>query len=108
MLLFERKKTQKINASSFFEYHSLVAQGPADSVIKSIADKAIFFTVASMWFFGSIRRGKTIGGGADKAFEKLKDAIGVGKFEAELVLLDPKQKPNEENDVKIKRFCEKL
>lgn len=28
-----------------FEYHSLVAQGPADSVIKSIADKAIFFTV---------------------------------------------------------------
>lgn len=46
MLLFERKKTQKINASSFFEYHSLVAQGPADSVIKSIADKAIFFTVA--------------------------------------------------------------
>ena len=42
MLLFERKKTQKINASSFFEYHSLVAQGPADSVIKSIADKAIF------------------------------------------------------------------
>ncbi len=48
MLLFERKKTQKINASSFFEYHSLVAQGPADSVIKSIADKAIFFTVASM------------------------------------------------------------
>ena len=44
----------------------------------------------------------------DSNFKKLKDAIGVGKFEAELVLLDPKQKPNEENDVKIKRFCEKL
>lgn len=48
------------------------------------------------------------GGGADKTFEKLKTTIGVDEFEAELVLLDPKEKVSEENDVKIKRFCEKL
>ncbi|MDD6328171.1 MAG: flavodoxin [Eubacteriales bacterium] len=46
------------------------------------------------------------GGGADKTFEKLKATIGVGEFEAELVLLDPKEKVSEENDDKIKHFCD--
>lgn len=46
--------------------------------------------------------------GAEKAFEKLKEALGTDKLEATLVLLDPKTKPEEGNAQKIKEFCEKL
>jgi len=46
--------------------------------------------------------------GADKAFDKLKSALKIDKFEAELVLLDPKTKPNSDNEQKIKKFCDKL
>ena len=59
--------------------------------------------------------GKTIaafacqsGAGAEKAFAKLKDALGVQELAAELILIDPKAKPSEENERKIKQFCEKL
>lgn len=48
------------------------------------------------------------GSGAEKAFEKLKTASGVEKLENELVLIDPKAKPSEENEKKIKDFCDKL
>ncbi len=48
------------------------------------------------------------GGGADKALQKLKQFLGVDSLSGELILIDPKDKPSEENDRKIKEFCEKL
>ena len=48
------------------------------------------------------------GAGAEKAFAKLKAAVGIDALEAELVLIDPKAKPNAENDRKIDDFCRKL
>ncbi len=48
------------------------------------------------------------GSGAEKAFGKLKAALGREKLEAELVLIDPKAKPSMENERKIKTFCEEL
>ena len=48
------------------------------------------------------------GAGAEKAFSKLKVAVGIDKLEAELVLIDPKAKPDPENDRKIEDFCTKL
>ena len=46
--------------------------------------------------------------GADKAFVKLKGELGTESLEAELTLLDPKTKPNPENEQKIRAFCAKL
>lgn len=46
--------------------------------------------------------------GADKAFVKLKEELGTENLEAELVLLDPKLKPDAGNEQKVKEFCEKL
>ena len=48
------------------------------------------------------------GAGAEKAFGKLLAAVGADKLEAELILIDPKDKPSEANDQKIQAFCEKL
>lgn len=46
--------------------------------------------------------------GADKAYIKLKEELGIDTFEAELTLLDPKLKPDDGNEQKIKDFCAKL
>ena len=43
-----------------------------------------------------------------KAFAKLKSALGIDRLEAELVLIDPKDKPSADNAEKIKAFCEQL
>jgi len=48
------------------------------------------------------------GSGAEKAFAKLKAAIGTDHFEAELILIDPKSKQTAETDEKIRRFCDAL
>ncbi len=48
------------------------------------------------------------GGGADKALEKLRKLLGIDGFDAELVLIDPKDKPSPENEEKIRAFCDKL
>ena len=48
------------------------------------------------------------GGGADKAIEKLKRFIGVESFAAELILIDPKDRPSEGNAEKTAAFCAKL
>ena len=48
------------------------------------------------------------GGGADKAVEKLKDFLEIKEFTGELVLIDPKEKENNENDNKIDEFCKKI
>ena len=45
------------------------------------------------------------GAGAEKAFAKLKAALGVTALEAETVLIDPKTKPSEANEQKIAAFC---
>lgn len=48
------------------------------------------------------------GGGADKALKKLQAFLGIEKFEAELILVDPKVQVKEEDDAKIAEFCEQL
>ena len=48
------------------------------------------------------------GKGAEKAFQKLKSAIGINELEAEMILFDPKSKPTEQNERKIREFCEKM
>ena len=48
------------------------------------------------------------GGGAEKAIAKLRQFLNVEEFQAELILIDPKDRPSEENDRKITAFCEKL
>ena len=44
------------------------------------------------------------GSGAEKAFQKLRECIGTD-VETTLVLIDPKAKPNADNDRKIREFC---
>ena len=48
------------------------------------------------------------GAGAEKAFGRLKEALDVSSFEAELILIDPKDKPSAENEQKIAEFCDLL
>lgn len=48
------------------------------------------------------------GSGAEKAFGKLRTCLGIDKLEAELILIDPKAKPDKANEQKIKEFCETL
>jgi len=38
----------------------------------------------------------------------MKKYLGIEEFEAELILIDPKDKEKEENDVKIAEFCSSL
>ena len=48
------------------------------------------------------------GSGAEKAFQKLRPCIGLDSLEAELILIDPKDKPKSENEQLIRDFCAKL
>ncbi|SDA38939.1 Flavodoxin [Butyrivibrio sp. INlla18] len=48
------------------------------------------------------------GNGAEKAFDRIKKQVGGEKFEAELILIDPKTRVNADNDGKIDSFCDKL
>lgn len=45
------------------------------------------------------------GGGAEKAIEKMKNYIGVDRFEAQLILIDPEVKKKDEDNRKISEFC---
>ena len=45
------------------------------------------------------------GGGADKAIEKMKKYIGIEEFEAELILIDPKEHVKAEDETAIENFC---
>lgn len=49
-----------------------------------------------------------MGGGADKAEEKLKQCLEISNFAAELILIDPKDKKSDEKDKQIEEFCEKI
>ena len=48
------------------------------------------------------------GGGGDKVIAKLKEFLGIGEFEAEMMLIDPAKKQTDENLALIRDFCEKL
>ena len=48
------------------------------------------------------------GAGAEKAFARLKACLGVERLEAELILIDPKDKPSPENDRRLAAFCAAL
>ena len=48
------------------------------------------------------------GGGGDKAIAKLKAMLGVDELEAEMVLVDPKDKPDPDKDHQIETFCKGL
>ncbi len=50
----------------------------------------------------------SMGGGAEKSFEKLKNYLFINNFKATLSLIDPKDKPSEENNNKINDFISKL
>lgn len=48
------------------------------------------------------------GRGAEGAFKKLKKEFDIAPIENELILIDPKDKPSNENEDKIKAFCSKF
>ena len=48
------------------------------------------------------------GGGAENAIEKLKQYLEIPQFEAELILIDPKDRQSEEKDKEIDTFCERI
>ena len=48
------------------------------------------------------------GSGAEKAFGKLKAALERETLDAELILIDPKDRPSEENERKLSEFCAAL
>ena len=48
------------------------------------------------------------GTGAEKAFRKLLECLGQEKLEASMILIDPKDRPNTENDRKIDDFIRKI
>ena len=48
------------------------------------------------------------GSGAEKALGRLKVALDVEALEAELVLIDPKSRPDPANEGKIEEFCRRL
>ena len=43
-----------------------------------------------------------------EAFRKLKAYLDIESMEAELVLIDPKDKPSDQNQANIKAFCDRL
>ena len=48
------------------------------------------------------------GNGAEKAFERVRNMIGIDAFAGTLILIDPKTRVNAENDKKIDSFCENI
>jgi flavodoxin len=49
-----------------------------------------------------------MGGGADKALDKLRNYLEVSELSAELVLIEPKNNNSEENIKKIEEFVDKI
>ena len=48
------------------------------------------------------------GNGAEKAFAKLKDLLGIEEYSATAIFIDPKAKPSDDNDRKLEDFCGKI
>lgn len=49
-----------------------------------------------------------LGGGADIAAQKMAEYLGIEGFKNQLILVDPVKKPSDENDKKIKEFCQQI
>ena len=49
-----------------------------------------------------------MGGGAEKAIEKLKQFLEISSLEAELILIDPKDRKTDNKDKQIEEFCNKI
>jgi flavodoxin len=50
----------------------------------------------------------SMGGGAEKSVDKLKNYLIINEFKAAMSLIDPKDKPSEENNKKIEEFISEL
>ena len=48
------------------------------------------------------------GSGGEKCIDRLRKLLGIEKFRAAAILIDPKDRPSAETDEKIKTFCDKL
>lgn len=48
------------------------------------------------------------GGGAKKTIGKLQKYLNINEFKAKLILIDPKENETDENNIKIKEFCEEI
>lgn len=48
------------------------------------------------------------GAGAEKAFAKLKTLLGIDDFYETAIFIDPKEKPSEENDLKLDLFSKRI
>ncbi len=48
------------------------------------------------------------GGGGEKALLRLKTLLKTDDFVSEMILIDPKDIPSEENDQKIQAFCDNM
>ena len=48
------------------------------------------------------------GAGAEKAFSKLKALLEIEDFYETAIFIDPKEKPSEENDLKLDLFSKKI
>ncbi len=48
------------------------------------------------------------GSGGERALQKLKKLLGIEAFAAEMILIDPKDRPSDGNDARFREFCRKL
>ncbi len=48
------------------------------------------------------------GSGGERALQKLKKLLGIESFAAEMVLIDPKSRPSDGNDARLREFCRRL
>ena len=48
------------------------------------------------------------GSGAEKALRKLRAELKVEALDAEMILIDPKDRPAPDNEGRLRRFCEQL
>ena len=48
------------------------------------------------------------GGSGEKALERLRTELGLGQWQASVALVDPKDRPSEENEQKLKAFYDAL
>ncbi|MCR5331200.1 MAG: flavodoxin [Lachnospiraceae bacterium] len=48
------------------------------------------------------------GSGAEKAFGKLRNLLGIDEFYGSAIFIDPKDRPSEENELRLDTFVKKL
>ncbi len=48
------------------------------------------------------------GSGGERALQKLKKLLGIDSFASETVLIDPKDRPSDGNDARLREFCRAL